>query len=258
MAGSENEKANDIKSHIQIPKFILKSFSHKTENGNCVYYLDLKDKKIKEEKINTLGTEFGFYDEQVESELSEKYEQPFAKIAKIARGFSERKLTTIVLNDYEKTIKDFFTVCMFRSKDSFEMFKNISLTAQLFPKGIENLYMKVSLSKIDSFQFFDDFKVNILINSTKMSFVTIRQCYYPINIDDSTCYALPINSKAALLLQPEETFQKHMTNNELYYARVSTDEDVTNINYRAFLWEKQFNNDFVVAKEKAELTKLLG
>ena len=77
----------EVKSHVQMPKGLMKAFSHRTENGRCVYYLDLKDMEIKEEKINALGAIEGYFDKNSELILDRLYESPFFQATQNIRKF---------------------------------------------------------------------------------------------------------------------------------------------------------------------------
>lgn len=80
-----------VKSHIQLPISIIDSFSHKElvsgENGfknkaNFVYVLPFNSFNVKSIRTNEYGSEFGYFSDDVEELLSNKYESPLGSTRK--------------------------------------------------------------------------------------------------------------------------------------------------------------------------------
>lgn len=73
-----------MKSHKQLPKFIIKNFQNKSGK---VYYYDIKNKLIGEAGPKVLGTEEGYFSNIIENLLNAKVESPFsAFLAKIKKN----------------------------------------------------------------------------------------------------------------------------------------------------------------------------
>ena len=61
-----------MNSHVQIPKSILKNFAYKAgKKGLVVDCLDLKNNRIKKEKINKLDTIEDYYSEEFDKKMGE-------------------------------------------------------------------------------------------------------------------------------------------------------------------------------------------
>ena len=67
-----------VKSHIQMPKCILKKFQNR---NNRLFYYDVKENHIgKNGSANSINTEKGYYSKDTERYLQEKIETPFSKL----------------------------------------------------------------------------------------------------------------------------------------------------------------------------------
>lgn len=69
----------NIKSHVQMPKFMLKRFVNEEK---YFYYYDVANESISKGYPKTLNTRLGFYSSDMEKLLSQKVEEPFSKITK--------------------------------------------------------------------------------------------------------------------------------------------------------------------------------
>lgn len=246
-----------INSHIQITKSLLRNFSHRTNEGEKVYYLDLLDNQIKEEKVKKLGTELGYYSEEVEKYLNEKVENKIGDVAKRFRDFSKQKINELIVTEEDQeSIKQFFKYSMIRSGAVIKAANKASYISSFFGGYTTN----------DIISFVDDsllvspfmeYYADILINESDIEFVIPRNCFYSAMIKDKpTKYILPINPRVAFILIHNSEFDRYIVDGKYHYHQINDDDVAISCNRRALFDEKQYNNKFIVANRKKELEDL--
>ena len=232
----------EVKSHVQMPKGLMKAFSHRTENGRCVYYLDLKNMEIKEAKINELGTIKGWYDPMSEAILAQMYESPFIQATQKLREFSQGKLTTYTFSpEVEEVFKNFIKVSMLRCNSTRTSAEKSSLTARFLPDAFKGLYIPVVHATIPEFDIFNGYRFNCLVNRSNLPFVAPRNCLIFCSTRDIGYVILPISPKVAILYEPEELFASSLDEGgNLWYAAVEQGEEETirRINLKAATTER--------------------
>lgn len=84
---TEIEKGNGVRSHIQIPKFVIKNFA---DPQGKVYYYDFQKGCIRHNYPKSVNTEYGYYSPEMEKALCQAVEFPFSKVLrkmeKISKG----------------------------------------------------------------------------------------------------------------------------------------------------------------------------
>ncbi|MGB3366730.1 MAG: DUF4238 domain-containing protein, partial [Acidaminobacteraceae bacterium] len=107
----------------------MKNFAHK-KDGYKVYYLDVNDMSIKIEKIKTLGTELGYYSDEIEEYLSNNAEQIIGKISRDLKDFANQKKNEMTITQKDElNIKKFLTYSIIRSKRVIDIANSTSKLA---------------------------------------------------------------------------------------------------------------------------------
>ena len=247
----------EVKSHVQMPKGLMKAFSHPTKDGKCVYYLDLKDMEIKEAKINELGTIRGLYDPKSEEMLDHLYESPFFQVTQDIKKFYRGKSEVFSLTQENvKALKDFLTISLMRSDATRELAASKSILASIFPESLYKYFVPAMQMALPNIPLLDGLHINFLLNGSKLPLVAPRNCVVFSFIKSLGSYILPINPYCAILFQAEElylsTFNK---DGEVCYAFVKEGEEKTIrlINFAAGKSERATNNEFLIGKNREEL-----
>jgi hypothetical protein len=256
---------SEVNSHIQITKALLRKFSHKTVETNefgtntvdKVYYLDLTDNKIKEEKINILGTEKGYYSDEVERFLCDDVESKLGEIIKIASEFQRGKSNLFILSPKHKiNIVNFFRFCLIRNENLIKEVNRNSVFSQLVGGYTKN-YLLSNINLVDVELLFNGYFPNLLINTSNVELVIPRNCFYSAMVKGKpTRYIMPINPKVALVLINETERFNLVKDGKLLYLQIDQDKILKCFNQRALFDEKIYNNSFVVANRKDELEDL--
>jgi len=247
----------EVKSHVQMPKGLMKAFSHRTENGRCVYYLDLKDMEIKEEKINVLGTIKGFFDSNSEAILDQLYESPFFHATQNIRKFLRDELVSYSFTqEDEDAFLNFLKVSLTRSKKIRGSMENKSIIASVLPEVFHAQVVPTMHMVLSSTSILEGLHLNFLINKSALNLIAPRNCAVYSVKDGFGYYILPISPHVAVLYQPEQLF-KRMFNDEgcLCYALVGQGEEeiIRSINLAAAKNERFYNNEFLIGAGREEL-----
>jgi hypothetical protein len=244
-----------VNSHIQITKALLKNFSHKTNGIKKVYYLDLHNLEIKEEKIKILGTEYGYYCEEIESFLSKEVESKIGDIVKLFKEFSHGRVQQMEIPpEQQERIKLFCRFSLIRSNYVLKIVNDTSVVARI----IGGLSTNNIIPFYDSFDPFEGYISTVLVNKSNVEFVIPRNCVYSVTVKGKgPQYILPLTPKVAFLLIHSSELINHTFNGKYHYPVIIDDEIAIRCNKHALFTEKQYNNTFIVASREKELEKLL-
>lgn len=246
-----------MNSHIQLPKFIMKNFSRKTRDGFKVFYLDLKDNSIKEEKIKRIGTEKDYFSPNIEKFLSDNIESNIGEVCKKLKEFRKGKRKEISISyKEEESIKKFLKYSLIRSSRVIRTVNEASdISSLIGGYSANDMLSLVNFEKADN--FFEDYRVDILENRTKVDFVISRNVFYSLMVKGKqTKYVFPITPKIAFVMINNEVYRNNKDDRSHQYLAISDNEKIKIMNLRANIEEQRYNNDFVIAYRKDELIPL--
>lgn len=248
-------------SHILIPKLLLKEFSThvpikntkgQNENPKMVYKLDMNG-KITQVNIKEENTEFGYYEDIIETEMLTTIETKFGDLK--TRILNNLKLNNEVISFNKEdviTVKKFCSLCMIRSQSFVSEIKKKSLFIDIYGNAPQNVIM---YQYFKSPELVDKYIVgnnlSYVKNETNMNYILPR--YYVVGIKQENGvfdFFIPITTKILVRLTTEKTIDGQI----LYTGRM-TDLDVDNFNKLAILYELKHNNQAVYAKNKDDLEK---
>lgn len=245
-----------VRSHIQIPKGVLKQFS---EASGRVYYLQVDTGKIGLTSAKMLGTEYGYYSEEQEKYLNKEIESPLTSLATTVRDFLEQKRHTLTLSaSAEKSLKKYITGAMARSELSMDAFLSASVTAAFFtPQQNHDQLVYFSTKKNGGVaEIIKDHFLVLLINKTEKNFVVPRNCFYVASSYGCECIVAPISPKCALCLFPPEHVNKIDVSKEYRLCYVEDSAGINRMNQRALMYEYMYNKKFIASATREELNEL--
>lgn len=245
-----------VRSHIQIPKGVLKQFS---EASGRVYYLEVNTCKIGLTSAKKLGTEYGYYSEEQEKYLNKEIESPLILLAATVREFLEQKRQTLTLSvSAEESLKKYITGAMARSELSLDAFLSASFTAAFFtPQQNHDQLVYFSTKKNGGVtEIIKDHFLVLLINKTERNFVVPRNCFYVSSSHGCECIIAPISPKCALCLFPPEYVDKIDVSKKYRLCYVENSADINKMNHRALMYEYMYNKKFVASATREELEEL--
>lgn len=243
-------------SHIQIPNFILKQF--RSPNGQ-VLHLDLDNNRIRSCSSKDLGTEYGYYSDEIEDYLNKEIENPFAyyvtKIILFTKGNKDKLQLLIIVED---TCKKFVTAAIYRSRYVMDYFLKNSYTAFMLSDQMNHDQMVFFGTQKNNgiMPALQSHKMSVIINRSCREFVVPRNCWYIISSEGNHCIILPVSPNCALELAPKKSFCISNDGAEDRLKYIDGPDDVAHMNTRALLFEYAFNHSFIASTSREELFRL--
>lgn len=245
-----------LKSHIQVPNFILKNFRDSTGRVN---YLDLTsdDLMIRASGSDRLGTEENYYSEEIEQLLSAEIERPFSLLVKTINDFLQSEKTSIELSmSVEDDCKKYIAASAVRSNLALDSFLQGSITAQ-FCSDQDNHDSIVAFSIMQDNEIMkqlNDYTITIIVNGSSQKLVVPRNCFYMVMSNGFQCIVTPISPTCAFALLPKGYFGNLSETGRIAY--IDTSEDIKIMNTYALQFEYTFNKSFVASSSRDELVYL--
>lgn len=246
-----------VNSHIQITQGILKGFAFKSQDGFKVHYLDLNGLRIKEEKIKILGSENFYFNESNEKYLSD-IEGKFGEVAAKIKAFAKGKKENLFLTESDcRNIKMFFEYSFIRSEKNLKDINKYSVATKII--GSMTHDDLIDLTKLDKsvLSYFNEFKINIILNKTSRNFVVPRCVYYAFKKEKYSreMYVLPLNNKTGIIMIHKDDYHNFEDAQGTQYLSIKDEKSILNLNEIALNFEKNENNQFIVG-ELEELNRL--
>lgn len=244
-----------VKSHIQITKFLLKNFQI---NKKELLYLDTKENIVKKSIAKELGTEYGYYYDEIEKFLNEKVESKIGDSLKLIHEFSKNKKNEITIDNIDE-IKRFVEYSFIRGEYYLnQVKKRLGLNEnEEINKRIHNLLICLHQEKY----FLDNYYTGLFINGTKEKFVTLSNTIYFYFKNDTTYIVFPVTPKVAIYFTKDNNFiisqynEKDRTILNCKYKIIKNKNVIYELNKSALLTELLTSNNFVVGDEY-ELNRL--
>lgn len=249
-----------IKSHIQIPKMLLKGFSFDeniiNENGKPQHYSFVWriNKSLQVEKVNiqSENTEFCFYDDEIETFLK-RIEDSFGNLKTRIRLLS--KGASINLSSEDILITR--TMCMLACLRSQSIQQSVA-EKSVFVDGtnmpIQNLLIALGIEHSDEiFSWIISSNISFIKNNTTKNLILPKWYATAIQNGGWQEFVIPIDPKLAILLSE----RKFYDNGNLFVAQIDTDKDLQRLN-KEFITKEYNNNEGVLyAKEKDDLVQYI-
>ena len=247
-----------VNSHIQIPNAVLRNFRNPFTGK--VFHLDLTLQRIRSCSSDILGTEYGYFSDEMEQYLSKKIEKPFSELVSSVRAFLNSDCPLLEMPiAFEDTCKRYISSAMYRSGLALKMLIQGSVTAP-FVSAQENHddLVRVGLQHNNGiFPQLADYEMIVLVNRTQVQFVVPRNCFFEVSSHSVKCLIAPISPDCALCLAPKEFRREIIEDAESRMGFLDNAEDVWVSNNHALQFEYVFNHGFVAAANKTELQNLL-
>ncbi len=243
-----------VKSHIQIPKLLLKRFQR---NGTFAIY-DVENKTIS--KRGTAGNaniQLGYYSTQFEATLNEEIERPFSKTLSILEKWDYENCD---LSIKMAPIWNFIYSLFLRDPIVHEQVKNTSL-CRLLPGTQQNDFIvAVGLEAINELDLLSKFNtMTVLINKTNTPFVLPMMGIYSYKNDGESMINLPINPKMAIcLLCRKETAMSGLERDGIPPITTESPQVIMQLNEFAFEAQVKKGQGFVICPDLGELKRLVN
>lgn len=249
-----SDTSNEINSHVQITRSILKNFE--TTNKE-LYYLDFNSDEIKISNSKKLGTIKGYYCPFVEEFLCKKVENKVGNIFKDISDFAENTKKEVLINDIN-IVKRYVEYSIVRGKKYFENIKEkIDSKYNILDKWLHNLIIATYIEN----NILDDYKTTLFINKTDVKFITLSNTIYVLSENNMDWIVLPITPFVCIAFSKEcdNVIKKKKVNNDLLYEckhrNIIDSSLIEKMNKSALVMELCTSNEFLTG-DNMELKKL--
>ena len=242
----------DVNSHIQLPKFILNYF--RCPNGH-VSYLSLNDLQLHSCAPKKLGTQKGYYSEEMEQYLNKQIENPFSRlVAEVIASLEQGKASLVLPFDIDTICKRYITAAAYRSGKAYTDYLKESQTASLCDDQTNHDELLFFSTRMNNgvFPGLETARMLVLVNQTERQFVVPRNCFYLVSSNGMPCIIVPITPKHAFGLVPKGFSAEADANLWL----IEDADYVWHMNKQALSMEYVFNHEFVASASKRELMEL--
>ena len=258
-----NHMAKKIDSHVQISKAIIKEFRLSKDDGN-VYALNLKTLKISVKGPRKIGTINGYYNAEVEKELSDIYETPVGNIIKTLKDVygclvTNKPIASVLDSDVENFLIRFQFKLMSRDPSILEGSYEKSVIAKgLGIKPTNSGFSKI-VDKTNPEVLFKGYRVLCIFNTSSKSFVSSISGYCVRGSEPSSKQMklfLPLGPKIALHFVDGETYQSKYAGQEYLLIDNSSINYVESINNWILEHAIKNSNDDIYSNDRGELERL--
>lgn len=248
------------KSHIQIPKFILRKFEN---NEHRLHYLSIYDSKIYRGYAKTLNTKLGYYSNETEEILNTCIETPFSRVVEkiLKHDFSSNLDITQKEN---VIIKDFLVSLLSRNPQMYNEIKNNSVFLQFMSiEDVEKHDFAVDMVMQYGRNLFDDYYVFLVKNITHLPFVLPMCGVYHFTYNDHNANIFPFSPEFAFMLLPKELAVHWVKDNTRFVILINDEQYIRKFNLYAYLEQKEmeYPTDVFggwVASNNEDVLKLLA
>lgn len=241
-----------IKSHMQLPKLILKNFRGEADPEKKVWHMDLNTGKIRRSSPARLGTEIGYYSQEGEEFWNRYVETSLGKLVKKTKAFCDGEMDALIIDqDDAEAAKLYIKSAFIRSRATYEAVLRNSYTAfMLTDKQQHDIISYIGMNVEGPMdEYINNLVVTVLVNKTERDLVVPRNCYYCISSWELMHFVAPISPRCALMLLPAEIIK----NRERALVTLDNIEDADEMNIMALKFEYMCNRDFIAAGKKDEL-----
>ncbi|MBE6732280.1 MAG: DUF4238 domain-containing protein [Ruminococcaceae bacterium] len=244
-----------VNSHIQMPKFVLRRFNN-SYNNICCY--DVKNNKIViKGNAKSINTEYNYYSDPFEKDLSKNIEKPFSDILAYIDKIEFNKEKVSISDIYIDGIKTFMYALMARDSTAMEKNKENSFYSQFIPIQKRHEFVVThGIYYAKKKSVFEDYLLTFIVNETEKSFILPIKGLYEFDINGMPAIILPISPTVAICLYDKSFVSDIFDNTETPILKVNKPELIEKMNEVAFITQKQRKYGYVISTQKEELYRI--
>ena len=246
--GAETEKENGVRSHIQIPKFVIKNFA---DPQGKVYYYDFQKGCIRHNYPKSVNTEYGYYSPEMEKALCQAVEFPFSKVLRKMEKISKGETVAFTPEEQDAALLYFRSLIARGTSATETALNNYNISRVLTKQKFHDLAVDRTIRALCTTNFFANVLITVGLNTTSVPFVLPGSGYYASN----GAVIMPLTPYFAILLVYERQ-ERFYDGKEYYFALFDTPDTIRNANIRAFSIELE-NRRFVAANTRKQLEEIM-
>lgn len=257
-SNNKGKSTTDIKSHIQMPRLLLKRFHNEHDS---FYYYD-----IAKCCIGTRGTakstnvEFGYYSADIEEYLNDNIETPFSQLLNLIDKIDFGKDTFQLPTSFHQTAYNFLYSLIVRDPSMLQAINGSSTFFQFLPPQNRHDYAVVQgMTIAREKQIFSDYLVTFTINETHIPFVLPIGGIYNYSLNRHSIINLPISPQIAISFV-HNSYAERLIHNESTVSMflISDCKKIMQLNEIAFQSQLKQNWGVIITPTKSELERLVA
>ncbi len=245
-----------VKSHIQMPKVLLKRF-HNAENR--FFYFDVVKRVVGNNgNARSINTELGYYSQEMEDYLRDNIETPFGTLLKHIDENGIGEETFSICEIMPLVIKVFTYSLIARGPDfNHRMNEEPDFWQDLPPQFQHDYIAKRGIELQAESNVFSDYIATFMINRTNVPFVLSMDGIYSFVLNGHTVVNLPISPYVAISLI-HESYEGRVLNEDgsINMFEIHEGKTIEFMNERAFSTQLKRKWGYVVCPERGELDRL--
>lgn len=247
----------EIRSHVQMPKLLLKRFQNKKHR---FFYYDIRKNFIGTNgTAESLNTERGYFSPEMEQYLSQNIETPFGKILSVIDRIDFEQECFLMPADFENLTKTFVYALMARDPHEIEDANRDMFFSQiLFPKQTRHDCLTLRRIKIASKRdFLSGYLLTFMLNETDVPFVLPISGIYGYQMGKYRINSLPVTPKIALcFVHIDDAEDLIVGENKTSLLKVTNPTMIRKINEKAFKAQINRNHGWLICPYREELDRL--
>lgn len=256
MESNLNRSVTTIKSHVQMPRFLLKKFEG---DNRGFYYYDVEKKVIGTNGFAKSTNRIkNYYSADIEELLNQYIEHPFSLLVRRIEKVDFGKESFQLSSEENKTIKLFFRSLIARSPAILKEIEKDSFESQWEKEKAQHddifLYR---MHQAESLGVFDDYIITLFINKTVLPFVLSVSGMFNIEVHKQQILMLPVLPKVAVVLLPKNQGDLNKENNKHNVIFCEDEQQIINCNLVAFTSQCKSNWGRIVSSNKPLLERLM-
>ena len=242
-----------IRSHIILPRFLLKNF----ETEHSFWYYDIERDFIAKGNASSFNTEKGYYSDEIEQILNSAVENPFANLLKKYRFPGFENVEYEMPSEDVLIIKRFFYSLLCRNPQMVEQVKHSSVFYQFLPIIDQHGYAVIGgIREGERKDLFREYDLALLINQTEIPFVLPNCGLYNLNLKGSPAIVFPESPRVLFALWKNSGVEKDGIL-ELQRGLIGEEMVVKRMNMQALKQQVSMNGGGrIICSQKEELERL--
>lgn len=254
---TKDTSSNEIDSHIQMPKCILKRFEN--PRFNSFYSYDICGNFIKKNgHASFTNTESGYYSTTVEQYLNQSIETPLSNALSALDNIDFYQPTISIEVSHLNAIKQFAYSLISRDPIAHKAMNNNLVISKIFfeitAQDAHDIMAVYGPELAKEAGLLEEYILSFLINKTEIPFV-LPICGL-IGIHNGSYY-LPISSNIAIIMMREGEINKHNSDNRIARFYIANPAVLKSYNDYAFVTQVMRQWGYVVCNNRQELSLLL-
>lgn len=250
-------KGENINSHIQMPKEILKRFHNRY---NSFHYYDVVNGIIgKNGRAKSINTENGYYSKEVEQLFNKLIETPLGDFLNEIDKVDFDNDSFVLSEEIKIVAKTFAWSLISRDPTMYSAFKKKIVHAQFMAGNLHDYAAISGMGYAEKKDMFSDYILTFLINKTDTPFVLPICGFYSYSRNKHSVIYMPITPKISICFA-NNSYSELILHDDgaVTFFEEFDSEKIKLLNEIAFIEQLKRKWGYVVCPERNELDRLVA